>query len=128
MDFIADLDEIKENIATFDKYLQDPAMQEFAIGLIKEGTCFVAVKKDHKFCFYPSKFVGYKNNSFDFYNRYVKESGKDTIPNISSILKHMPDPSKDMDVEYREFCKELHFTGNEKGSDGQEHKFWVIGM
>ncbi len=127
MHFVITLDEIVENIETFDKYIEDPAMQDFALKLMKEGRTFVAVKKEQGFRFYPSKFVGFKENSFEAYNRHNKDGQIDPSQSISQIMKHKPDASKDMEMEYQAFCTELGFTATEL-EDEQERKFWVIGL
>ncbi|SHI66455.1 hypothetical protein [Parasporobacterium paucivorans] len=124
MDFITESADIFENILTFDDYLQDPAKQDFAIGLITEGINFVAVKKEQGYSFYPSRFIGYKNNSYDAHTKYNREA-RDTGPAISQILKHNPNPSQDLETEYMNFCKELGFTAKSKGAGGVERKFWI---
>jgi hypothetical protein len=128
MDFVRNLGDIIENIETIDEYLLDPAKQEFAINLIKEGTNFVAVKKEQGYRFYPSRYVGYKNNSYDAHTRHNLEERKDTSPTISQILKHKPDPSQDFEMEYKKFCEDLGFIANDKGRAGVEHKYWVIAI
>jgi len=128
MEFVKDLPDILDNIRTFDEYLKDPAKQDFAIDLIKGGTCFVAVKKEQGYDFYPSRFVGYKDNSYDTYTRYKMEEGKDTVPVISQILKHKPDPTQDMEEEYKKFCLKLGFTAKNSGEAGEEHKYWITGI
>jgi hypothetical protein len=65
MGFVKELVDIIENIETIDKHLLDPVKQDYAISLIEEGTCFVAVKGEEGYRFYPSRFVGYKNNSIE---------------------------------------------------------------
>lgn len=127
MHFVITLDDIIENIETFDKYIDDPAMQDFAIKLMNEGRSFVAVKKESGFRFYPSKFVGFKENSFENYNRHNKDGQIDPSQSISQIMKHKPDPSKDMEMEYQAFCTELRFTASAL-EDEEERKFWVIGL
>jgi hypothetical protein len=128
MEFVTELDDILENIDTFEKYLQDPAKRDFAIGLVKEGTCFIAVKKEQGYSFYPSRFAGYKKNSYEAHLKRDKEGAKETIPSISQLLKHKPDPSKEMEMEYKQFCKDLGFTANDKGFLGEEHKYWTIAI
>jgi hypothetical protein len=128
MGFVKELVDIIENIETIDKFLQDPVKQEFAIGLIKEGTFFVAVKREEEYRFYPSRFIGYKNNSIEAQTKRDRENGKDSSPSISQILKHKPHPSQDLEAEYKKFCLKLGFTANDKGSAGVEHKYWAISI
>ena len=128
MGFAKELDDIIENIETIDKCLQDPVMQDFAISLIKDGTFFVAVKREEEYRFYPSRFVGYKNNSIEAQTKRDRENGKDSSPSISQILKHKPHPSQDLEMEYKKFCLNLGFAANDKSSAGVEHKYWAISI
>lgn len=128
MGFVKELADIVENIETFDKLLMDSVKQDFAISLIKEGTFFVAVKREEKYRFYPSRFAGYKNNSIEAQTKRDRENGKDSSPSISQILKHKPNPSQDLEAEYKKFCLKLGFTANDKGSAGVEHKYWAINI
>jgi hypothetical protein len=125
---VKDMPDIIDNISTFEGYLKDPKMQEFAISLIKDASSFVAVKKEKGYKFYPSRFVGHKNNSYDAYQRYNLDSGRDTIEIISQILKHKPNPMKDVEAEFRKFCQKLGFTAPEAGVAGAEHQYWIIGI
>jgi len=128
MEHIKKLSDMIDNIAILDQYLQDPAKQDFALKLIKEGTCFVAVKKDQGYRFYPSRYIGFKDNSDDAYIKYNIEEGKDASPIISQILRHNPKASQDMETAYKVYCETLGFVANEKGNDGAEHKYWIIGL
>lgn len=128
MEFVTEVEDIIENIDTFEKYLLDPVKQDFAISLVKEGTCFIAVNKEAGYRFYPSRFAGYKKNSYEAHLKSNKEGAKETIPSISQLLKHKPDPSQEIETEYKQFCKELGFTANDKGFLGEEHKYWTIAI
>lgn len=128
MDFIDDLDEIKENIETFDKCLQDPTTQDFAISLVKEGTSFVAVLGETGYSFYPSRYVGYRNNSYETYTKESAEVMKDPSPSISQVLKHNPNPAQDLEMEYTQFCADLGFMAAERDPAGNEHKYWKIAI
>lgn len=128
MELVKKLSDIIENIAILDQYLQDPAKQDFALNLIKEGTCFVAVKKNQGHRFYPSRFVGFKDNNDEAHIKYNIEEGKDASPIISQILRHNPKASQDMETAYKAYCETLGFVADDKGKDGAEHKFWIIGL
>lgn len=128
MVIVKDMPDIIDNISTFEGYLKDPKMQEFAISLIKEASSFVAVKKERGYKFYPSRFVGHKNNSYENYERYNLSSGRDTIEIISQILKHKPNPMKDVEEEFKQYCLRLGFTAPETGVAGAEHEYWIIGI
>lgn len=126
MELVKKSQDIKENIKTLEKYLQDENMRESAVGLIKRGTCFVAVKKDRGYSFYPSRYIGYKNNNYNAHINNDMKDGRNTNPAISEILGRKPMPSGDLEKEYRKYCDELGFTANNKGAFGVERKYWVL--
>ncbi|MBP1743088.1 MAG: hypothetical protein H6Q58_66 [Firmicutes bacterium] len=128
MVIVKELPDIIDNIGTFDEYLKDPKKQEFAVSLIKEGSSFIAVKKEKGYIFYPSRFVGHKNNNYDAFIKYNLSSGRDTIEIVSQILKHKPNQMKDLEAEFKAFCLRLGFTAPETGIAGAEHQYWVIGI
>lgn len=128
MFLIKDMPDIIDNIRTFDSYLSEPAKQDFAVGLIKEGSSFIAVKKEKGYSFYPSRFIGHKDNNYDAFIKYNLSSGRDTIEIISQILKHKPNPLKDIELEFKEFCLKLGFTAPEEGIAGAEHQYWIMGI
>jgi len=65
MDVIKTEEEIKENLAQFENYLCDGSEeeQEFAYGLIRRGSCFIAYKINGELRFSSSRYTGYLNNS-----------------------------------------------------------------
>jgi hypothetical protein len=128
MEFVKELPDIVDNIGTFDEYLKDPKMQEFAISLIRKGISFVAVKREKGYDFYPSRFVGYKDNSYDAFTRYNLENGKDTMETISQILRHKPNPSEDLEMKFKGFCLRLGLTAPDTGIAGAVHQYWVTGI
>lgn len=125
---VENLNELKANIKVLDKYLnskKDPE-NEFALGLVKRGTCFVAVKENGTYRFYPSRFIGYLNNNMDAHLNNDYKDGKETNPAISSILGRKPIPNPELDILYREYCELLGFVANERGTFGVERKYWVV--
>lgn len=128
MEHVKNMSEIIANITTLDEYLQDSAKQDFALKLIKDGANFIAVKKDRGYRFYPSRYIGFKDNNHEVYIKYNLEEGKDATPIISQILKHNPKASQDMEIAYRTYCEELGFMAAEKGNGGTERRFWIIGL
>ena len=119
--------EIIENLKTLDTYLNqklDP-YYEFALNLIKRGTCFIVVKIDD-YKFYPSRFIGYISNAMEKHinNEYIHVGY--TNKAISKILNHKPIPNSELNNKYRDYCEKLGFIANEKGSWGIERKFWNL--
>lgn len=128
MEHVKNMSEIIANITILDEYLQDSAKQDFALKLIRDGANFIAVKKDGGYRFYPSRYIGYKDNNHEAHIKYNLEEGKDATPIISQILRHNPKASQDMETAYKAYCEELGFMAAEKGNGGIERRFWIIGL
>lgn len=125
MRFVTSKEDIIENIKSIDKYLNDSNHSEFAIKLIKRGTCFVVVG-DTKLKFYPSRYIGYKNNNHDAHIRNNEKDGRETNPAISRIIGHTPEISETLEMEYKKYCESLGFTANKSGNYGAPRKYWRL--
>lgn len=128
MRIVENLKELQENIKTLDKYLnskKDPEYS-FGLGLIKKGTCFVAVKENNKYKFYPSRFIGYANNNMATHLNNGLRDGRETNSAISIILGDQPAPNLELEKFYREYCESLGFVANERGTFGVERKYWEV--
>jgi len=128
MFLIQNKNEILRNITLLDTYIAKGIEdeKEFALSLIKKGTCFIAMKKDNSYKFYPSRFVGYADNNMDEHLNNEFKDGKETNPAISNILGSKPTFDLKLDKEYKKHCEKLGFIANQKGSFGVERKFWVL--
>jgi len=143
MRFVEDARELKNNIATLNKYLEkDKDTEEFnyAIGRIKQGSCFVVIcdSNSGEISFYPSRFIGYKdNNMFLHGNNHVRD-GRETNRIISKILRAKlitmeNDYAEWIRLEklYEEFCNNLGFTApskvpfRAKEKEGSGRKYWL---
>lgn len=128
MKTISDFNELMTNIQTLDGYLYskvDPGY-DFALNLIKKGTCFIAVKDSDAYKFYPSRFIGYLGNSMDAHLNNVEKDGRETNPAISKILGGKPLSNPILNQEYAKYCEALGFIPRDKGSFGTERRFWII--
>lgn len=125
MELIEKIEDIEENIQTIDNYLSNKTDGEysFALDLIKRGTCFVVKKEGDTYKFYPSRFIGYKNNTMDKHMNSMTKDGRETNPQISKIL-HQTLEKNIFEKEYQEYCKQLGFEHREKGTFGVERKYW----
>ena len=126
IELVKKLNDISANIKTVDGYLNDPDLKEYAFSLIKRGTCFVVVKNNGEFRFYPSRFIGYTTNTKDLHSNNLDKDGRVTNAAISSILKKKPVVSEELDKEYCRFCERLGITPNLKGAFGDKRKFWLV--
>lgn len=122
-------EDVMYNCDVIDGYIssrKDPEYS-YALNLIKRGTCFLAIEVDGQYKFYPSRFIGYYNNSMKQHERNGAKDGTVTNPAISfAIDQGKPVPNPKLDVLYREYCKSLGFSASDKGSFGVERKYWVI--
>lgn len=125
---VENLKELQVNIKTLDKYLntkKDPEYS-FGLGLVKKGTCFVAINENGSFKFYPSRFIGYVGNSMHAHLNNENKDGKETNPTISEILGSKPIANPVLENLYHEYCESLGFVSNEKGSFGVGGKYWEL--
>ncbi len=126
MKLVQTASELKENIALLDQYLErktEPAYS-FALNLVKNGVCFVTVRTEQGYRFYPSRFIGYAKNNMNSHEGNEWKDGKETNPAISKILGGKPKPDSELEMAYREYCTKLGFTARLKGTFGVERKYW----
>ena len=120
--------ELMKNLKRIDEYLVSINDQEysFAINLVKKGTCFVVIKVNTSYKFYPSRFVGYKDNSMDQHLENERRDGGKTNSAISKILENKPVLNREFDKYYKKYCEALNFIANDRGSFGVERKYWNL--
>lgn len=128
IELIRNYQELKVNMKTIDNYLRSKKDPEYtyAINLLKKGTCFIAVKTDSGYRFYPSRFMGYKNNTMEQHDSNISKNGTVTNPQITFILGEKLIKNAELNNEYMNYCDILGFKPREKGSFGVERKFWSI--
>ena len=119
-------EEIMENINTIDGYLKDPGFKDYAFGLIKRGTYYVVFEKDKELRFYPSRFIGYKQNNRTAHSQNLKKDVLDTNKRISEIVGHQPEKSAELEAELKKFCGRLGFTASKTGAFGVPRKYWRV--
>ncbi len=128
MRIIQTIDELRENIAVLDRYLNQKTEPEysFALRLVQKGVCFVVVKGTSGYQFYPSRFIGYSKNTMKAHENNDGKDGKETNPAISKLLGSKPEPDSELEKAYRTYCEQLGFIAYEKGTFGVERKYWRI--
>lgn len=109
-----------QELKLLELYLNSKADPEysFALGLVKKGTCFVAVKNGSGFSFYLSHFMGYAKNNMNKRLNNQEKDGKETNPVISRPLGGKPTLNFELEKKYLEYCESLGFVANNKGSFG----------
>ena len=128
LELVKKAEDINDNISTLDKYIQtekDPE-NEFAMKLIQRGICFVRIKSSDGYKFFPSRFIGYKGNSYDFHALADDIDGRETNRAITKVLGVKLEGNSEYDKQYVEYCRKLGFRAREKGSFGVVRKFWVL--
>ena len=126
---VGSLDEILDNCSTLDGYIESRKDPEYtyALELVKRGTCFLAIEDEGEYRFYPSRFIGYYNNSMVQHENNGDKDGRVTNPAIAAAINQgNPTPNSEIDALYKEYCARLGFHASDKGTFGVERKFWVI--
>lgn len=128
MDVVKSMDEIRINMKTMDSYLikADNPEYIYALSLISKGICFVADDSTGKFRFYPSRFIGYVNNTMSKHECNSSKDGRVTNPAISKVLNQKPEADSEMEIAYKKYCKSLGINVKEKGSFGVSRKYWKL--
>jgi hypothetical protein len=126
MQVVETKEELMENIATIDKYLEDASYMDYTKGLIQRGTCFVLINRGGDSKFYPSRFVGYKNNTYSKHESSQDKDGRVTNVAITKILNDDPMANDRYELEYRKYCQKLGIVSRNKGSFGVQRKYWII--
>ena len=128
MDVVKSMDEIRINMKTMDSYIikADNPEYIYALSLISKGICFVADDSTGKFRFYPSRFIGYANNTMSKHECNSSKDGRVTNPAISKVLNQKPEADSEMEIAYKEYCKSLGIQVKEKGSFGVSRKYWKL--
>ena len=99
----------------------------YAIDLIKRGTCFVAVKQgDNEYLFYPSRFIGYENNTMNKHMNNACKDGRETNSAIFEIIGYKPSENKELEAAYKNYCDRFGFVARDKGSFGVARKYWIL--
>lgn len=109
---VESVDELLGNAETLYGYLNgtDEKEKQFAVDLIQNGMVFLAVKQDKTLCFYPSRFIGYKNNTMEKHlllGSKKELDGKKTTPKISRVLGKTNEFTEEADNEFKLFCEKI---------------------
>ncbi|MCL2824461.1 MAG: hypothetical protein FWD57_10755 [Polyangiaceae bacterium] len=132
MKLITSKEELIQNIDRLNGYLDNKLAPSytFTLELIRRGICFVALQDKNEMRFYPSRFVGYKNNTMNDHLANEQRDGRETTPQISSIISGGQPPQVDNHLErqYVKYCTSLGFAASAKGAFGVERKYWLLSV
>lgn len=126
MEFVKSIDDIKKNMRTIDEYLdkrRDPEYS-YALSRIKRGLCFIAVETKEGYCFYPSRFMGYAENTMSKHQNNTEKDGRKTNPVIFQILNKKPSEQIELECAYVEYCERLGIVVKDKSTFGKPRKYW----
>ncbi len=125
---VGSVEDIKDNMKVIDSYLVSKNKDEvsWAKERIKKGTCFIAVPVEDGFRFYPSRFIGYADNTMDKHDSNEWKDGRETNPAISDILGSKPEPDDELESQYKDYCDSLGFKANKSGAFGVKRKYWLL--
>lgn len=118
---VRSIEEIKHNIIVLDGYLESKCDPEysFALNLVRRGRCFIAVRTEEGYKFYPSRFIGYADNTMHKHKANEDKDGKDTNPEIRKILKQREKENPKLEAAYIDYCRCLGFTEYQ-----HKRKYW----
>lgn len=139
MELVKSIKDILENAKRFDNYIEsgNSDEKEFVINCIGWGRCFVVVKENDNYKFYPSKYIGYKNNSASgYYDAYYSAEalpdeekhrdaayytfdGRMSNKAINKVLGCVCQKDYAMSEKFTEYCDKYGLKGSEK------KKFWL---
>ncbi len=121
-------DQLLDNLRTIDTYLtsKDDETKKYAIDRVKRGTCFVVDKVKDAYRFYPSRFVGYIDNSIQSHENNPDTDGRVTNRAIDKVLETKPIQSEFLEAKYKEYCNRLGASATDKGAFGVPRKFWTL--
>ena len=141
MKHVEKIADIKKNMSTLDKYLKDKESGEYdyAVDRIRDGICFIVARDgSNNYTFYPSRFIGYKDNNMYSHENNYERDGRDTNVVISEILEIELMDMKNHNSEwinyenlYKSYCKKLGFDARDKvpfrskQKEGSGRKYWV---
>ena len=118
-------EDLYKNFETLDCYKNSSCDDErdFWEQLIKNGICFLILRRADKYLFAPSRFIGYYNNDIHSH-RTSHIYGPETNEAISFLLGYTPLFNYKADDLYYKFCFENKITPNANGSFGKIRKYW----
>ena len=127
MERINNREDIMDNIATLDKYLENKSASEYdyALDKIKRGNCFIAVKcVNGTYRFYPSRFIGYKNNTMNSHDNNPEKDGRETNVYIREVLGSKESFDALLEDKYLDYCSSLNITPGKR--EKLSRKYWIL--
>lgn len=124
MELINSIEQLRNNITQFEKYLASDNGDEERIktlDLIRRGRNFVAYKVEGEYRFAPSRFLGYINNTILSHSKSLQKHGTYTTQRISKILKMQDCYHEKLNNLYLKYCNTLEIAPY-----NYNHTFWLL--
>lgn len=128
METIKSINELYDNLLTFESYRYSTKYHKEYLKFLKRGTCFVIWQDGDKVLIGPSRFIGYHNNTIEKHKNNVKKDGRITNPAISKILNSSPVIHEAAEQVYVNYCQELGIETNSTGAFGVARKYWLVNL
>ena len=108
-ELVGNIDEITQNILYLEQMRDSSSEKELSEykAKIKNGRVFFPFETFDGLVFAPSRFIGYKDNSFEKHARNPIKHGSDTNSRINKILDLKPKFDEVLERKFIEFC-DLH--------------------
>lgn len=127
-EYVETKEQIIANIETLHSYCTgDATEQKFHHDRIKNGKVIVALKRDKKFIFAPSKFVGYADNDLTHIDKLKERDGKVTDVKVKKLLGSVIEEGfanyDNLDAEFLAYCDEYKIIPSEHH---RARRYWLI--
>ncbi|WP_337034834.1 hypothetical protein [Paenibacillus illinoisensis] len=127
MELVNSWGDIKSNMQTFDGYRWSKDYNGYYRKRIELGICLIVCMDDNgNRNFYPSRFMGYFNNSAPKHTDHVEKHGRDTNEIINTILGKTPEQNEQILKYFEEFCVKMDIVYKENGTGDNPRRFWVF--
>lgn len=122
MELVASKADIASNIAVFEDYRTNanPEHRADFVSRLRLGALFVYVENQGRFLFAPSRFVGYRQWTFEKHKAFPDKDGRVTTPQISKLLGK-PRSDERAEAAHAALCREL---GTEPA--GKKRRYWAL--
>lgn len=121
-ELVETVEDIVHNCNILESYLTNKHTAEYSYAQerIKLGRTFVVRKEDNLYKFFPSRFVGYKQNTMGKHGTNDTKDGKETNKQIDTILGKSKTDDK-LDKLYAAYCESIGTEPN-----NSKHRFWQL--
>lgn len=123
---IQNINQLHENLAKFEAGINssDSNTSESYKGFVKRGICFVPYSVGNAIHFAPSRFIGYVDNDLKQHESENKH-GQVTNDALSRVLGHEPVAVPDLEVTFKNYCRNLGFEAPPRGRFGNDRRYWL---